>query len=136
VTRIGELVVPGGAEGLTARKFAECFLDCAAKYPALEENYQYSFLDGHRRLLQHIYCQFYQCSMLRPLFVDHEVESFWHWMTETSFSAGLMNVVVEVSSIKLKWGKTTYMQYDSYYLFRPLTSHLGKGKVKGTESRR
>jgi len=78
VMRIGEIVVPGGAEGLTGRKFAECFLDCAAKYPALQGHHQLHSvpLDIKLQCLQFICYQFYECSSLRPLLVLHEAQTF------------------------------------------------------------
>lgn len=37
VTQIGEAVVPSGSPGLSGRRFAECFLDCAASLALVEK---------------------------------------------------------------------------------------------------
>lgn len=67
-TRIGEILVPGGSVGLTGRQFAECFLDCAAKFTALKELQDFPEYEESvtLRQLQFIYQEFYKCSRLRP----------------------------------------------------------------------
>jgi len=60
VTEIGEIVVPAGAPGLSGRKFAECFLDGAAKFVSMFE-----LSKVRLKLFQYIYEQLLQCPQLR-----------------------------------------------------------------------
>lgn len=66
-TFIGKVVVPGGAAGLTGRRFAECFLDCAASFFVLKVLPEYT--SSHVLFnLRFVYQEFFQqCPNLRPI---------------------------------------------------------------------
>jgi len=65
-TLIGEVVVPGGALGLTGRRFAECFLDCASSFTVLKQQPEYESTTVVAALYC-IYHEFWECSKLRPI---------------------------------------------------------------------
>lgn len=75
VSRIGEMIVPAGAPGLTGRRFAECFLDCAAHLALVEgpEDFGVDKLATLRCIL----ANFHICDRLHPLLGESPNEFFY-----------------------------------------------------------
>ena len=54
VQRVAEIVVPGGAPGLTGRKFGECFLDLAAKLAVAQDVFNRSRIGMERPVVKEL----------------------------------------------------------------------------------
>ena len=71
VCRIGTLIVPGGAPGLTGRKFAECFLECVARlaiaFSTNEQTRTTDMMIQRMQELHYIYSCLFKCPQLLPM---------------------------------------------------------------------
>jgi hypothetical protein len=72
VCQIGKLIVPSGALGLTGRKFAECFLDCAAHHALHAGREGQGSLNEQYEEFQYIYSCLLKSPELLPLLGDFD----------------------------------------------------------------
>jgi len=68
-------MVPAGAPGLTGRRFAECFLYCAAQLAIVEGPEDFGV--DKLAILSCILAHLYQCKRLHPLLGDPNKDFFY-----------------------------------------------------------